>query len=62
MILSSLRHKTQRWEANLRVGRSWVPNTFPRTYLNSELIYLVVRSVVLPWKDTIFMVPRPLQN
>ena len=37
-------------------------NTFPRTYLNSEPISLVVRSMVLPQNDAIFMVPRPLQK
>ena len=35
-FLIELRYRTQWWEANLRVGRSWVPNTFPRAYLNSE--------------------------
>ena len=44
MPLKGLRHKTQRSEANLRVGQFWVPNTFPRPYLNSKLISLVVRS------------------
>ena len=44
------------------VGRSWMPNTLPRMYLNSKPIYLVVRSMVLPRKDIIFIVPRPLQN
>ena len=44
MILTRLRYKTQWWEANLRVGRSSIPNTFPRAYLNSEPISLVVRS------------------
>ena len=39
-----------------------MPNTFPRTYLNSEPISLVVRSMVLPQKDVIFMIPRPLQK
>ena len=38
--------KTQWWEADFRVGRFWVPNTFPRPYLNSEPISLVVRSKV----------------
>ena len=42
--LIGLRHKTQWWEANLRVGQFWVFNTFRRLYLNSEPIYLVVRS------------------
>ena len=44
MLLIRLRYKTQRWEANLRVRQSWVPNTFPRVYLNSEPISLVVKS------------------
>ena len=57
-----LRHQTQWEEANLRVGRFWVPNTFLRPYLNFESISLVVRSMVLPRKDAIFMVPRPLQK
>ena len=39
-----------------------MPNTFPRMYLNFELISLVVISMVLPQKDAIFIVPRPLQN
>ena len=39
-----------------------MPNTFPRTYLNSKLISLVIRSMVLPRKDAIFMIPRPLQK
>ena len=38
LFLIGLRYKTQWWEANLRVGRSWVPNTFPIAYLNSEPI------------------------
>ena len=62
MILLRLICKTQCWETNLRVGQSWVPNTFPRTYLNSKLISLVVRSMVLPWEVAIYMVPRPLQK
>ena len=62
MILSRLRCKTQWWEANHKVGRSWVPNTFPKAYLNTKPISLVVRSMVLPREDTIFMVPRPLQK
>ena len=33
-----------RCEANLRVGRFWVPNTFPRPYVNSNPKSLVVRS------------------
>ena len=44
MPLIRLRHKTQWWEANLRVGQFWVPNTFLRLYLNSKPIFLVVRS------------------
>ena len=35
-FLIELRYRTQWWEANLRVGQSWVPNTFLRAYLNSE--------------------------
>ena len=35
---NKVRHKTQLWETNLRVRQSWVPNTFPRAYLNSEPI------------------------
>ena len=62
MILLRLICKTQCWETNLRVGQSWVPNTFPRTYLNSKLISLVVRSMVLPWEVAIYMVLRPLQK
>ena len=38
LFLIRLRHKTQHWEANLGIGRCWVPNTFLRTYLNSEPI------------------------
>ena len=34
IFLIRLRHRTQRWEANLRVGQSWVPNTFLRAYPN----------------------------
>ena len=37
-------------------------NTFPKTYLNSEPIPLVVRSMVLPRNDAIFMVLRPLKK
>ena len=48
MILSRLRRKIQWWETNLRVGRSWVPNTFPKMYLNSEPISLILRSIFLP--------------
>ena len=62
LILSRLRHKTQWWEANLRVRRSWVLNTFLRTYLNSEPISLIVRSIVLPRENAIYTVPRPLQK
>ena len=36
--------------------------TFPRPYLNSEPISLAVRSKVLPRKDAIYIVPRPLQK
>ena len=36
LFLMRLRHKTQRWEA--KVGWSWVPNAFPRMYLNSKPI------------------------
>ena len=57
-----LRHKTQWWETNLRVGRFWVPNTFPRMNLNSKPISLIVRSMFLPQKDDIYMVPRPFQK
>ena len=39
-----------------------MPNTFPRMYLNSESISLVVILIVLPLKDAIFIVPRPLQK
>ena len=35
VLLMRLRYKTQRWEANPKVGRSCVSNTFPRAYLNS---------------------------
>ena len=38
------------------------PNTFPRPYHNFEPIPLVVRSMVLPRNDAIYMVPRPLQK
>ena len=62
MILLRLRHKMQWWEANFRVEWSWVPNTFPRMYLNSEPISLVVRLMVIPWKDATLMVLRPLQK
>ena len=41
--LIGLRHKAQRWEANLRVGQFWMPNTFLRSYFNSKLISLVIR-------------------
>ena len=57
-----LRHKTQSEEANLRVGRFWVLNTFPRLYLNSKLISLIVRSMVIPQKNAIYIIPRPLQK
>ena len=57
-----LRHKTQSEEANLRVGRFWVLNTFPRLYLNSKLISLIVRSMVIPQKNAIYLVPKPLQK
>jgi len=40
--LIGFRHKIQWWEANLRVGRYWVPNIFPRPYLNSEPKYLAI--------------------
>ena len=36
LFLIRLGFNTQRWEANLRIGQSWVPNTFSRVYLNSE--------------------------
>ena len=49
-------------ETNLRVGWFWVPNTFPKPYLNSKPISLVVRSKGPSLKDTIYMVPRPLQK
>ena len=62
MILYRLRRKTQWWEANLKVWWSWVPNTFPRTYLNFEPISLVVKSMVLSQKDAILIVPRSLQK
>ena len=39
-----------------------MPNTFLRLYLNSELISLVVRLMVFPRKDAIYMVPRPLKK
>ena len=57
-----LRHKTQWEEANLRVGQFWVLNTFPRPYLNSKLISLIVRSMVIPQKNAIYLVPKPLQK
>ena len=57
-----LRHKIQWEEANLRVGRFWVLNTFPRPYLNSKLISLIVRSMVIPQKNAIYLVPKPLQK
>ena len=41
--LIGLRHKAQRWEANLRVGQFWLPNTFLRSYFNSKFISLVIR-------------------
>ena len=44
MYLIGLRHKIQWEEANPRVGWFWVPNTFPKPYLNSEPISLLVRS------------------
>ena len=56
-----LTHKTQQWEANLRVGRSWVPNTFPRAY-KLRTHTLVVRSKVLSREDAIYMVSRPTQK
>ena len=45
-----------------QVRWSWVPNTFPRMYLNSGPISLVVRSMVLPQENAIYMVPRPWQK
>ena len=39
-----------------------MPNTFPRAYLNSKPIFLVVRSMVLPQEDAIYMVLRSLQK
>jgi len=48
LFLIRLRHKTQWSKANLRVGRSWVPNTFLRAYLNSEPIPQVVRLMFIP--------------
>ena len=60
--LIGLRHKTQWEEANLRVGRFWVPNSFLKLYRNFEPISLVVRSMVIPWEDAIYMVPRRLQK
>ena len=62
MPLIGLRHKTQWEEANLMVGRFWVPNTFLRPYINYKHIPLVVKSIVLPWEDTIYILPRPLQK
>ena len=62
MTLIGLRHKTQWEEANPSVVQFWVPNTFLRLYLNFEPISLVVRSMVLPREDAIYMVPRPLQK
>ena len=61
--LIGLRHKTQWWEANLRVKRFWVPNTFPRPYLNSKPISLVVTSKCPSSKERyIYMIFRPLQK
>ena len=62
MFLMRLKRKTQWWEANLRVGRSWVPNTFPRAFLNTKPISMIVRSMVFPQEEAIYMVPRPLQK
>ena len=44
MPLIGLRHKTQWWEANLRVRWFWMLNTFSRLYLNSKPTSLVVKS------------------
>ena len=57
-----LRHKTQWEEANLRVEQFWVLNTFPKLYLNSEPIFLVIRSMVLSRENAIYMVLRLLQK
>ena len=38
MALIGLRRKTQWLEANPRVGQLRVPNTFPKPYLNFEII------------------------
>ena len=62
MHLIRLRHKTQWEEANLKVRQFWVPNTFLRSYFNSETISLIVRLMVLSQDDAIYMVPRPLQK
>ena len=62
MPLKGLRHKTQCRKANLRVWRFWMPNTFPRSYLNFEPISLVVKSMVIPQENAMYMVPRPLQK
>ena len=62
MPLIGLRHKTQWEKANLRVRQFWMLNTFPRPYFNSEPISLVVRSIVLPREDAIYIVPKPLQK
>ena len=39
-----------------------MPNTFPRVYLNFKPISLIVRSKILPRRDAIYIVPRPLQK
>ena len=63
LFLIRLRCKTQWWKANFRVGRSWDPNTFPRTYLNSETRISGSKiKKVPPREDVIYMVPRPLQK
>ena len=62
MSLIGLRHKTQWEKANHKVGPFWVPNTFLRSYFNSETISLIVRLMVLSQDDAIYMVPRPLQK
>ena len=62
MSLIGLRHKTQWWEANLRVVWFWVPNTFLRPYLDSKPISPDLRSKGPSSRGRIYMVPRPLQK
>ena len=54
-------------KASNKVGRSWVPNTFPRTYLNSgpspSVVHLCMDSKLLPGpKNQVvspFLLPSP---